>query len=410
MRGSHPPEFAAVREALALCVPKDAPGGAAVCVYHRGERVVDLATGTRNPAGDPFETHTLALSMSTSKGVTATLMHVLLDRGLLEIDAPVARYWPEFGQAGKASITIRQLLSHQAGLHVVAPLVRHARDMLEWDRMIHALERAEPVHRPGEDFGYHAFTFGWLCGELAQRATGKPFQELLRTYLAEPLGLEGLYIGVPESELPRVATFVGPRRLPMLPTGLASATKRTLHVATRLLGLNTEIDEATHALFPPGLAELDLNDPSFLRAVLPSVNGCYDARSLAKLYAVLAHGGSLDGVRLLSKEAIVRASTDQNAAIDRVIPFPLRVKMGYHRPISLGLPIRIAGKRIDLGVASPEAFGHFGFGGSGAWADPERDLAVGLVTNTFFGRLPFDLRTVAIATAAAHAADRRRRA
>ncbi len=144
--------------------------------------------------------------------------------------------------------------------------------------------------------------------------------------------------------------------------------------------------------------------------MLPSVNGCYDARSLAKLYAVLAHGGSLDGVRLLSKEAIVRASTDQNAAIDRVIPFPLRVKMGYHRPISLGLPIRIAGKRIDLGVASPEAFGHFGFGGSGAWADPERDLAVGLVTNTFFGRLPFDLRTVAIATAAAHAADRRRRA
>jgi CubicO group peptidase (beta-lactamase class C family) len=132
----------------------------------------------------------------------------------------------------------------------------------------------------------------------------------------------------------------------------------------------------------------------------------FDAPSLARLYAMLANGGELDGVRLLSREAIRRASTDQNGFIDRIIPFPLRVKMGYHRPISLGIRLVVAGNRLDLGTASPNAFGHFGIGGSGAWADPERNLAVGLVTNCFAGRLPIDLRTVAICTAAAAAADR----
>ncbi len=142
---------------------------------------------------------------------------------------------------------------------------------------------------------------------------------------------------------------------------------------------------------------------------MPAVNGHFDATSLAKLYAALAGDGSIDGARLVSRATIDEARRDQTPyfALDRVIAFPLRMKLGYHRAISLGLRVPVLGRGFDLGVPSPQSFGHFGFGGSGAWADPERQLSVGLVTNTFFGRLPLDLRPVAVATAAAWAADRR---
>ncbi|MDH3485461.1 MAG: serine hydrolase, partial [Myxococcales bacterium] len=127
------------------------------------------------------------------------------------------------------------------------------------------------------------------------------------------------------------------------------------------------------------------------------------------LFGALSLGGAIGGVRLMSAETLAEATRDQNAAIGRVIPFPLRFKVGYMRPVSLGFRVPYGNSRLDIGVPSPHAFGHFGFGGSGAWADPERQLGVGLVTNCFSGRIPGDLRTVAVATAAARAADRRDR-
>lgn len=411
MQGFVHPDFLAVRDALALCVPRSKPGGAAVTVYHRGEKVVELAVGTRDLAGAPFEIGTLALSMSTTKGITATLLHVLIDRGLVSLDAPVARYWPAFAAREKHRITVRQALAHQAGLYRVADLVTRFDELNDWELMVQRIADAEPAHVPGDDFGYHAFTYGWLIGEIVRRvATTSSFSAALDELLARPLGVDGLYIGAPDHAMPRVADMVGRQTLPALPRRWKRALRGGLGLGTTKLGLNTDVDDAIGALFPPGIVGADLNDDAFRRASIPAVNGLFSASSLAKVYAALAGSGSIDGAALMSKRTIDEARCDHTGyfAMCRVIPFPLRMKLGYHRAISLGLRVPALGRTFDVGVPSPHSFGHFGFGGSGAWADPERELAVGLVTNTFFGRLPLDLRTVAIATAAAHACDARR--
>lgn len=410
MRGYVHPDFERVRDALALSVPSRGPGGAAVAVYHRGEKVVDLATGTRDEAGNPFTEDSLAISMSTTKGVTATALHALIATGEVELDAKVARYWPEFAAGGKGEITVAQALSHQAGLHEVAPLVRRFSDFYDWDTMVHALERAEPTFEPGTSFGYHAFTYGWLLGEIIRRVRAtKTFPEALESVLAKPLGLTGLYIGVPEHALSRVADFVGVRRLPKLSPVTRATVGRVLTTAARALRVNTDMEESARALFPPGIEDVSLNDPDLRRASMPAVNGHFDARSLARLYAPLAGDGTIDGVRLVPRDDIARMRDENNGflALCRVIPFPLRIGLGYHRIITLGLRSRFDSIEVDCGVSSPSALGHFGIGGSGGWADPERELSVGLVTNTFFGKLPMDLRTVAIATAAARSADLR---
>lgn len=410
MRGLVHRDFHAVRDALELCVPRSGPGGAAVAIYHRGEKVVELAAGTRDAAGAPFEVDTLAVSMSTTKGVTATALHVLVDRGEVALDAPVARYWPEFGARGKAAITVRQALAHQAGLYRVSHLVETFEELYDWDAMQRLVADAEPAHAPGEDTGYHAFTYGWLIGEIVRRVAGTPtFSEALDELVARPLALRGLFVGLPDRELPRVAEFVGRRRLPSFSPRTLRALRGAARAGLARLGANTDVDDTVGALLPPGIGEVDLNSPAFRRAAMPAVNGHFDAGSLAKLYAALAGDGSIGGARLMSRATIEEATRDHTGyfALCRVIPFPLRMKLGFHRAISLGLRVPALGRTFDLGVASPHSFGHFGFGGSGAWADPERELSVAVVTNTFFGRLPLDLRTVAIATAAAWAADRR---
>ena len=149
-----------------------APGGAAVCVWHRGEVVVDCWGGTRDDAGRRWEEGTVSVSFSTTKGVTSTLLHVLADRGLVDYDAPVCEYWPEFGQAGKRDLSVRHALCHEAGLFDVRSMVDKAERMLDWDYMAGALAAATPCHEPGKSHGYHGFTYGWLVGELVRRVTG----------------------------------------------------------------------------------------------------------------------------------------------------------------------------------------------------------------------------------------------
>jgi CubicO group peptidase (beta-lactamase class C family) len=416
-RGFVDPEFAPLVRALGLYVPTRGPGGAVLSVHHRGQLVANVATGTRDRSGAPMEPETLVMSLSTVKGVTATLLHIIADRGIIDLAAPVAYYWPEFAQAGKRDITVHDLVSHRAGLYMMPTSIDRIEDIYDWDRMVEALARAEPAHAPGHDLGYHAWTFGWLVGELLQRATGASFSDLLRECIAEPLALTGCYIGLPDEHHHRVAKIIhmpsGFSRTPaMLATRTPALTRAGISISskiTRTLGLRFDPGQAMRAMMPPGLSKLNLNAPAFLRAVIPSVNGVFDALSLSRLYAALANGGELDGVRLLSRAAIERARTDQSVGLGRVIPFPLRVKMGYHRPISMGVRVSLLGRSRDLGIASADAFGHFGLGGSGAWADPERELSVAVITNCFVGRLPADLRTVGICTAANFAADRRER-
>ncbi len=404
------PDFAPLVRVFHTCLPARGAGGAALTVYHRGERVAHLAGGTVDESGTPFTPDHLALSASTTKGVTAALLAAHVHRGVVDLDRPVAHYWPEFAAEGKGRLTVAQLAAHQAGLYHVRALVPEIATLYDWDETCARLAAATPRHTPGGDFGYHAWTHGFLVGEVLCRATGATYSELLEDTLAKPLGTNGLYVGVPDAEMGRVAPMAGARSLPEVPPVLARAATVALQGARSVLRANADPVEATLSLFPNDLPGFDVNDRAFLAASIPAVNGCFSADGLARLYRVLGAGGSHDGVTLASPRVMARMTADQNGFIGKVIPVPLRLKMGFHRPVTLGARVHVLGRERDLGIASADAFGHYGFGGSGGWADPSRELAVGLVTSTFFGRVPLDIRTAFVSTAAAALADRRPRA
>jgi CubicO group peptidase (beta-lactamase class C family) len=385
-------------------------GGAAVCVYHHGECVVDLWGGYRSPNGDAWQRDTMSPSFSTTKGVTSTVMHVMVDRGLLDYDAPVAEYWPEFARNGKDAITVRHLLTHQAGLYHIRHIVDRADRMLDWAHMVDAIERAAPIHPPGMHTGYHGFTYGFLVGELVQRVTGKRFSEVVHEAIAKPLRLDGLYIGAPVDQLGRAAKLFWPRggvlglgasllrwqgpRIGDALAGSAGLSQRILD----LVGVQIDLPSIMDGLVPRGLSALDFSAEECLRVPIPAANGVFTARSLARMYAALACGGALDGVRLLSRPTLARATEVQARVNSRrlVVPFDMRWRLGYH------------GVLTTRGVAR-QAFGHFGFGGSGAWADPCRELAVALTVNSGMGTPFGDFRIARISGTVLDCADARAR-
>ncbi len=392
------PDFSDVARVLRRQIPgsrrRGRPGGAAVCVYHRGEVVVDCWGGTRDAEGDPWTEDTLSLSYSTTKGVTSTLLHVLADRGLVDYDAPVAEYWPEFADAGKGRITVRQVLCHEAGLYRVRDMIDHAQRFVDWEHMVDALARSAPCHEPGAAHGYHGWTYGWLVGEIIQRVTGRTFAQVLASELAEPLGLDGCFVGLPADQMHRRAQLIHARRIARRRSG--NLVPMAGRVISRALGLAGIVDLShTHAaLVPPGIEEIDFGSEAWAAASIPAANGIFSARALARLYAMLAGGGAIDGVRLLSRETVERAMRVQNRGIGRVVPYPMHWRLGYHRVNTLGARI-------------PRGFGHSGFGGSGAWADPDRRLSLGMVLNSGLGTPFGDLRIIRISTAAIRCADRR---
>jgi CubicO group peptidase (beta-lactamase class C family) len=384
------------------------PGGGAVCVYHEGECVVDLWGGARDRAGRPWSADTMSPSFSTTKGVASTLVHMMVDRGLLSYDDPVARHWPEFAQAGKERIRVRHVLAHQSGLYHIRRMIDRADRMLDWDHMVRVIEAARPIHPPGARTGYHGLTYGFLVGELLQRVTGRRFADLVREELAVPLELDGFYVGAPAEALPRAAELIWPSRpflgtrLPLPPDeGVAGrvslAVAAGVQRAVRLVGVQLHLVSLLDALAPRGISSFDFGAAETLRAAIPAANGLFTARSLARLYAALACGGELGGVRLLSLRTLRRATEVQEEAPRRVvIPFDMRWRLGYHGVVtSRGVP--------------RAAFGHFGFGGSGGWADPRRRLAVALIVNGGMGTPFGDLRIVRMGGAALAGAERRRR-
>ena len=375
------------------------PGGAAVSVFHRGECVVDLWGGYRDEEGTPWSRGTMAPSFSTTKGVAATLLHIFADRGLIDYDARVAEYWPEFGQCGKKEITVRQVLSHQSGLYHIRQMIDHVDRMLDWGHMIEAIEQTWPAHQPGARTGYHGLTFGFLVGEIIQRVSGEKFSDLVQKEIARPLELDGLFIGAPEHEILRAAKLIFPdstRRLSQTSFGSKLEVNATrMSRLLQRLGVDSDLASIFDALAPRGISDFDFGSPESLRVAIPAANGLFTARSLAKLYALLANGGELDGVRLLSQESLERATTLQKPTGKlSVIPFDMRWRLGYH------------------GVATTRgfprsAFGHFGFGGSGAWADPKRGLSVAFIVNSGLGSPFGDLRTARIGGAALSCANER---
>jgi CubicO group peptidase (beta-lactamase class C family) len=400
------PAFGPVADALGRLLASYG-GGGAVCVYHHGECVVDVWGGVRDAAGNRWQRDTMSPSFSTTKGVASTLLHMLVDRGLLDYDDRVAEYWPEFAQAGKASITVRQVMAHQSGLYHIRQMIDHADRMRDWDHVVAAIERARPVHAPGARTGYHGLTYGFLVGELIQRVTGEPFSKLVQREIAEPLALDGCYVGAPRAALARAAELMWPT-FPLLRliepgdraaarlSGLVSRFASGVSPLARMIGLELDLESLLDALAPRGISAFEFGSRETLSKTIPSANGLFTARSLARMYAALADGGTLDGVRLLSRATLVRATEIQPPASGRraVIPFDMRWRLGYH------------GVATSRGVLR-RAYGHFGFGGSGAWGEPNRRLAVALIVNSGMGTPFGDLRIVRIGGTAVGCADAR---
>jgi len=242
-------------------------GGAALCVYHRGKKVVDLWGGVRDESGRPWSASTMSPSFSTTKGVASTLVHMMADRGLLDYDERVAHYWPEFAQAGKAEITLRQVLSHQSGLYHIRQMIDHADRMQDWEHMVEAIERTAPVHPPGERTGYHGLTYGFIVGELLNRVTGVQFSQLVQQELVEPLGLDGMYIGTPASAIPRAAQLIWPEtgRLGKLLSSVSApgwidpvmqGFNALSRESLKLMGLQLDVGSILDALAPRGISSV----------------------------------------------------------------------------------------------------------------------------------------------------------
>jgi CubicO group peptidase (beta-lactamase class C family) len=396
--GMFHPDFKAVESTLRDLL-KNYPGGAAVCVYHHGKCVADLWGGYSDEHNSLWQQNTMAPSFSTTKGVASTLLHMYVDRGLIDYDARVADYWPEFAQAGKDAITVRQVLSHQSGLYHIRQMIDHVDRMLDWKHMVAAIEETMPAHVPGTRTGYHGLTYGFIVGEIIQRVSGKKFARLVQSEIAKPLGLDGLYIGTPEREIPRAAQLLFPQRTRNLAqTSFGSKLEKyatQLSKVLRRLGMDSDLNSIFDALAPRGISDFDFGSPESLRVAIPAGNGLFTARSLAKMYALLANGGELDGLRLLSESTLEEATTLQRpTGKNSVIPFDMRWRLGYHGVFTTrGIP--------------KQAFGHFGFGGSGAWADPTRNLSVALIVNSGMGSPFGDARTARISGAALASARKR---
>jgi CubicO group peptidase (beta-lactamase class C family) len=349
--------FERVRKAFAENFESRGEVGASVAITLAGRPVVDLWGGhLEKERRRPWTRETLVNVYSTTKGLTAICAHRLADRGALDLDAPVARYWPEFGQAGKDKIPVRWLLSHRAGLPAITkPL--GAKAVFEWDTMCAALAEQEPWWEPGTNHGYHALTFGWLVGELVRRISGMSVGTFFRKEIAEPLGLD-CHIGLDARHDSRVADII-----PAPPPPPEQAAMMAQMFSQGLAG----------KVFrnPPTLADPNaVNSREWRAAEIPAANGHSTAWSLARLYGALAVGGELDGVRVLSPAEIEKCHTEQSFGPDAVLMIQTRFGLGF----MLGQP------GWPLGP-SPRVFGHPGAGGSIGFADPDAKVGFGYTMN-----------------------------
>ncbi|MGH9154672.1 MAG: serine hydrolase domain-containing protein [Acidimicrobiales bacterium] len=363
------PAFAPVADLLARQLATGAHRGAAVAVRHRGRPVVDLWGGT-------FVADTLAVSFSTTKGPVAVAAHMALERAGVGYGTPVAALWPEFGRHGKEAVTVGQLLCHEAGVPQIRDRVGALSELADFDAMVAVVADLPPLWEPGTANGYHALTWGWLVGELVRRVDGRRIDRFLAEEVAGPLGLDGCFVGTPPTERHRVAPQEFDGAIQAMPPldDLLPADSFTLR-----------------ALFPPGDLLSFFNGGPGLGACIPAVSGAFTARSLATVYAALEQGGTLDGVRLLAPATVAAATAVQNTRPDLVLLVPMHWRLGF---MGGGLPY------VSPAGPHPEAFGHAGFGGSMAMADPRSGLAVAVTLDRLSLDLLSDRRARAILDAA----------
>jgi len=318
--------------------------GIQVTAYVNGTLIVDAWSGTADATrGVPVDGDTLFPVFSTTKGIAATIIHLLVERGLVDYDTRVAQVWPEFAAHGKQSITLRHCMTHMAGLPQVPPGIGWAQ-LHDWDFMCAAMADLEPLWPPGTRMEYHAVTYGWLLGEVARRVDGRPFAQLVQDEICRPLGIATLFCGVPAELESRVATLeLRDQEIP-------------------------QVDDSLPQPVPGWLWPLHemMNRSDARRSCQPASNGIMNARAIARHYAALLPAG-VDGVELLPPERIRQATEWQRPPGEA----PLRMGLGYI----------LGGEGSPMGGES--AFGHGGYGGSLGFADRASGLAFGLTKNLF---------------------------
>jgi CubicO group peptidase (beta-lactamase class C family) len=337
-----------VQEAIDQLVESHAERGLQVAVYRHGEQVMDAVAGVADPAtGRPVAPDTLFFSYSIGKGVAATVVHVLAERGVLGYDTRIVELWPEFGAHGKESATVRHALSQSAGVPGL-PRGLTVEDLTNWDKMCAIIAAAEPWWEPGTKIGYHALTWGFIVGEIVRRATGKPISQVLREEVAGPLGVaDELFFSVPASERGRLARL------------------EDVEGGEEMFG---ELPEDSPILkLGPDVSADAVNRGDFLAADVPA-GGTVTARAVARMYAALL--GEVDGVRLISPERLREVSAVAMSGVDQVFGFPTAWGLGYS-----------IGQFMPNAQETQTVFGVGGIGGSHAYADTATGVTFALTKN-----------------------------
>jgi CubicO group peptidase (beta-lactamase class C family) len=359
VQGFADPRFRPLREAFERSFEGD-PGdmlvelGASLAVYLDGRLVVDLWGGRLDESGDtPWGEDAIVCVQSAGKGVLATCAHILVGRGLLDLDRPMADYWPEFAAKGKAKLPVRWALSHSLGL----PAWEHPVPGMgyDWDRATQGLADSKPDLRPGEELTYHPYTYGFLVGELIRRVSGKSVGAFLADEVTGPWGLDFQY-GAREADWPRTASFTRMRHGDNLDANRAAMAPEYADLAVRSL------DVLDH--------EEDYNSPAWRRSCQPAANGHTNGRALARHYGGLAQGGMLDGARIIAPETIEAAVQRQWSGRHLIIPMTTNMGLGY----ILNSPSFPSGP-------NPDSFGHAGFGGAFGFADRKLGIGFGYTPN-----------------------------
>ena len=345
--------LARVEEMFADQIARGLHPGAAMAVYRHGQLVLDLFAGVADEAlSRPVTDSTMFVLFSSTKPLAAACLFLLKERGKLSYDDKVAEHWPGFGQNGKEATTVRHFLTHQSGMPQTPPDLTWER-WRDWDAVVQAMESATPEYAPGVEMAYHTYNFGWLVAELVHRVDGRPFPQFLREEVTGPLGMADTYVGLP-SDLEDRVSYV--------------------HV----------MDDGQ-----PGDIAHTCNRPEVHQAVVRGACGIATARDLARFYAMLEQGGTLDGVRVLAPETVAEGAALQVEGHDRTVGHRVRRSLG---PM-LGEP------RMGTSTDDHGSFGHGGAGTSIGWADPSLGLAVVVITNGFRGRDSNEERLAALSRA-----------
>ena len=370
--GTVEPGFESVREAFVKNFTDHGEVGAGVAVHVNGRKVVDLWGGVADiSTQQPYDESTLQLVFSTTKGAAAVCGALLFQRGLLDYDAKVVEYWPEFASAGKAGMPVKYLFCHQAGLPVIDEILT-AEQVYAWTPLIDALAAQKPVWEPGSKHGYHALTYGHLVGELVRRISGKDIGTFFAEEVAGPLGLE-FWIGLPESEESRVAPLIPSPPPPPEMVEMMASFMGPDSLGGRALSLGGAFAVEGEMIF---------NTRGMHAAQIPAANGITNARSLSRMYAACV--SEVDGVRLLTPDTVAKVTETLTSGPDQCLVFESTFGLGFMTHGSF------------TPMMGPGSFGHAGAGGSLGFAHPDSGVGFGYVMNQMQMNLAGDPRAAGL--------------